>query len=137
MAAMHGTLPTSVEKDLQSLVLFFVSPVQFQYDKKTGQIIPSTKEQFREKLTKSLQLVGIYTIVLNLMDHHNYDLFGRREVKSFWDLLNWRNIRNNYFMACKCGSKPTNLLFECLTSEHLFQTSWEPRWRGAPWWWGA
>ena len=134
---MHATLPTSVEKDLQSLVLFFVSPVQFQYDKKSGQIIPSTKEQFRERLAKSLQLVGIYTIVLNLMAHHDYDLFGRREVKSFWDLFYWRNICNNYFMACKFESKHICILLPSLISAYLVQTSWGPRWRGVPWWWGV
>jgi len=100
LMAIHATLPSFVEKDLPSLVMFFVSPVQFEFDAKSGQVIKSTSESFRVTLWKTIQLTIVLTLVLNTMIFHDFELFQRREVNTFLDLFYWRNLCNNYAMAC-------------------------------------
>lgn len=106
---------------MQNCVLFYVSPVQFVFSPKTGEVIRQTKEGFRQNLFKLLQLTCIFTVMLNLLIHYDYELLPRREVKTFFDLFYWRNVLNNYAMACKSnGLQHSTLPASLLTPFVLF-----------------
>jgi hypothetical protein len=98
---MHGTLPPFVERDLLSFVLYYVSPLQFQFDSKTGKVVQCTTADFIRNSTGTLMSMIWLSLCLGLMIHVDFELFQRRPVIMFWDLFYWRNILNNYAMACK------------------------------------
>ena len=98
---MHGTLPSSVEKDLPHFVMFFVAPIQFNFDEKSGEPILLTKDLFRCSVWKTVKAMFFLAAALGVVVHYQYEVFERKEVHSFWDLLYWRNVMNNYAMACK------------------------------------
>jgi hypothetical protein len=105
---MHGTLPPYVERDILSFVLFYVSPLQFYFDSKTGKVVRCTTQHFITNSTGTLMSMIWLSFCLGLMIHVDFELFPRRPVTMFWDLFYWRNILNNYVMACKWKSVSWN-----------------------------
>ena len=98
---MHGTLPSSVEKDLPHFVMFFVAPIQFNFDVKTGDPIPLSKEVFRRNVWKTTLSMFMVASAFGIMTHYRFELFQKKEIRTLWDLFYWKNVLNNYAMACK------------------------------------
>ena len=99
--ATHATLPFYVERDLQSFVLFFVSPVQFEFDPKSGTLLRASRQEILTSIWKATKAMTILSIMLGITIHYNFEMFEKREVTSFLDLFYWKNLCNNYVMACK------------------------------------
>ena len=122
LVAIHGTLPPYVEKDLKTFILFYVAPIQFNFDSKTGQVLDSTKEHLVRSVTKTFTSATKVAVLLGLMSHYSYELFPRKQVYKFVDLFYWGNLMNNYAMACKCvvfGTVVPKNWQQNLTTNHL------------------
>ena len=119
---MHATLPTYVEKDLKTFVLFFVSPVQFLFDSK-GRVLQASKRDIGQSVWKTTYALMVLSLVLGVMIPNNFALFPKRKVISFLDLFHWANLCNNYAMACKYkilyGEACPKVHSSCFTFERL------------------
>ncbi|CAB9527527.1 Probable long-chain-alcohol O-fatty-acyltransferase [Seminavis robusta] len=107
LMAIHGTMPPYVERSWKNFVLFFVAPVQFKFDPKTGDVLPSSSEDFRSVLFKTAKGMALLCVLLGLLIHHSYELFPSPEAKTLFDLFRWSHLLshllNNYAMASLTG----------------------------------
>lgn len=90
-----------MEHDLKTFVLFFVSPVQFEFSSKSGKVVPASLQVIITSIWKTVKALIMLSVLLGVMVHCDFELFQRKEVQSFWDLFYWGNLCNNYAMACK------------------------------------
>jgi hypothetical protein len=98
---MHDTLPPYVERDLLTFVLFYVWPLQFKFDSKTGKVVPCSTQDFIKNTISTVMSMIMLSIILGIMIHVDFELFTRRPVTKFGDLFYWGNLLNNYALACK------------------------------------
>lgn len=84
--------------------MFFVSPVQFIFDDKKGEVIRASKQDVASSVWKAVKALAMLSVLLGLVIHFDFEVFPRKEIKTFWDLFYWRNLCNNYVMACKSCS---------------------------------
>ena len=132
MMAIHGTNEQFVERDLQNYVLFYLAPLQFNFDPKTGEVMSSSSKLLRIKGTKLLHLMLILPIVLGILQQYDYEIFPRQEIKTFVDFFYWANILNNYAMAyltgicLQAGTLGVGFLIELLSGKSVIELSDAP-----------
>ena len=99
MEALHGTSRSYVEAGFSQFLAYYVSPVTFVFDRKTGKVQRATNVEILSKLKKLIPGLVETTLLLNLLLSSDHYYFPTRTRESFVDFWYWGNVMNNLSLA--------------------------------------
>lgn len=88
-----------MEESFHQFLLYYISPVTFVFDRKTGTVRSSTREEINSKLCKLLPGLVETTILLNFILASNCRPFPHRSRASWIEYFYWGNLMNNMALA--------------------------------------
>lgn len=100
--AINGTTPAFATLNLRNFVLYFLAPIQFNFDPTTQEVIATTKAELRHKSWKVLSLFLQCVLVFSVLIPISYLPFPEKHTGNLTDLLYWGHLMNNYVAGCKC-----------------------------------
>ena len=100
--AIHGTSPNGVEADSTTFSIYFSSVVDVARDKNGRELKASMKEVYTyvKRFMGSYLFVGFMFSVIDAISNTPSKIY-QYEASSLVELLNFRNLSNNFMIACK------------------------------------
>jgi len=106
--AMFGFSPHSVETSFEKYVLYYISIVEIVFDKKTNEVVKSTKADISsaaKSVVYSILIIGAYQSILRHVQYQPFESDINANTSSFFGLelfygiFDWRLIINNLMIT--------------------------------------
>jgi hypothetical protein len=99
LEAIYGTVPAFANESLGNFVLYYIAPIQFEFDAKTKKPVLATRSDLARKAIQCNVLFLQTMVFFSVLAPYNYRIFPTRTIHSPLDLFYWGNLCNNYILA--------------------------------------